>query len=483
MPYKRNLAKELFLSLKRFVSMVKKSRRLHRRHSIDDLFKKQAQRAMVRMLSSALPNIGSPPRTRSASGPSRSTATSANQRVVEMFQAATPASRTRTHDTTTHDGQLRSFAPNRAGTISNSKSAGFIQSRQKINAAKRRKVVSKGVYRTREYGGIMAPAGEMATIGHATNAYVFMVEAFTIALVKMIFNALKVSLVDVRRLMVSEYGFQSGDEIRLDVQTAPGETLSPLQVGISPTSTPLSCALGLQALLQNSSNANSELIFTRLWFSPNPAAGSVPAHDRIMINLIGARFHWDVKSSLKLQNRSTNVLTDNEAVDVNNCPLYGKSYMGKGTGSRYVTPYGSSNTMDTPPTIATTYGLIQKGSFATSADGISEPPLGEMFTDAKRTGKVLINPGDIKTSVLTHRSSCTLDELWRQLLISYNPTSAAYKYRRLGVFRFMCLEKMINASAGEAGIEIAYEMNIRYGGYVTTTMSKKTAEVFTKTYL
>lgn len=382
--------------------------------------------------------------------------------------------------TNASSGAFRNYAFGGVG-----RSAGFIKTKLKAKKLKKvtRKVQNKGIYKTREIGGVLSTAGEMGIVGHSTTTLNLLVEAMTLALVKTIMHKHNTSVPDVRRNMVSEYLYQENDVFQIIYSTTVNPTtLSLISHSVITSDTPESVANGLATQLWTL-QSHSELVFHYVRFNPTMLI-SPNTHPQIHINLVGARFHWDIKSSLKIQNRTITAVGDDNALDVNNAPLYGKGYSGTGSGSRFVTPYTNNTTLGTPP-VGNYLGLIALGAPILVNEGIQEPPQPNMFTDCKSYGKVRIEPGAIQTSVLVHRSSSTLDKLWRDLIVSstVGTSTTALRYRHIGKFRFMALEKMINSTLGEPGIQIAYELNIRYGGYFTFSFSKKTHEVFQKTYV
>lgn len=183
------------------------------------------------------------------------------------------------------------------------------------------------------------------------------------------------------------------------------------------------------------------------------------------MNLVDAKLAIVSKSTLKIQNRSLNSVNDEEAVD--NMPLHGKAYYGKGTGAKPVT-------RDNVYPVAATgfygddgYGIMAK---VPTEKWYQEPVPAQHFVNVSSFGKILIEPGHIKTSVLSDKVVLKLDTVFR-VLLSKNMSAAKHAKTGLGTYRFCILEKIINANTPSStnSIKIAYENNTRIASYLMTS--------------
>lgn len=169
------------------------------------------------------------------------------------------------------------------------------------------------------------------------------------------------------------------------------------------------------------------------------------------------------KSSLKMQNRSINTVDDDEASDVNNVPLVGKSYQFKGnimvprdtTLSNAVT--GAMN----PPDNQT--GIIRYG--AGSSDVIAEPPEAYFYANKPKVVKLRFQPGVIKTSTINDNITMNLSNFWRYLngLFRIGPPQDRV-FCSLGKSRLFALERSIGRLAAEVepGIVLTTEVDNKF---------------------
>jgi len=177
------------------------------------------------------------------------------------------------------------------------------------------------------------------------------------------------------------------------------------------------------------------------------------------------------KSTLKMQNRSVNVITDDQSDDVNNVPLYGKSYQGRGNG---LVPRDTSSRVVPCDSV---YGWTMFG--AGPENQLAEPPQAYHFQYCKKSAKVHIGPGRIKTSVLTDKLNMSMDRFLRHVYALYTSSVAdTNQYSTAGKIRLFALERPIAKQDGEAiGINVSAEhdfkawidVNVSRGRYTSST--------------
>lgn len=168
-----------------------------------------------------------------------------------------------------------------------------------------------------------------------------------------------------------------------------------------------------------------------------------------------------VKSSLKMQNRTKAAVggaseDPDDSGNIDNVPLYGKSYSGNGTGLLTKLPY---------------YGEIfsdrQFGVITGSEVVRGEPPQPRDFTNVKYCGKAHLEPGEIKTSILTSKFNMYFNTLFRACAPAVLPSAPAastfalqnHRRRDFGKYRVFCVEKMIDVGAADL-IQVAFENNM-----------------------
>jgi len=194
---------------------------------------------------------------------------------------------------------------------------------------------------------------------------------------------------------------------------------------------------------------------------------------RVDINLIHAKIKMHIKSALKLQNQT--LASGADADNVDNIPVYGKSYEGLGNGAftnAQVTPLRAEYFVAT----ASNGVILQVGTVAT---GMSEQPPPKYFKNVKKFGKAMLEPGEIKTSILSDTNSYSVPYL-SQLLYSNNTT---LQYYRRGSFRFFGLEHMIQSTASTASIKVVGEINWRCAMQMNTKWVNQTDEYAKSTYV
>lgn len=161
------------------------------------------------------------------------------------------------------------------------------------------------------------------------------------------------------------------------------------------------------------------------------------------------------KSSLKIQNRSRNAL-GTEADEVDNCPIYGTMHDCKGNGAQwrdYQRPAGQL-IAEGLTGIGTVNGDLDSTQF------LYEPLDRADLVGVQKTQKICIEPGQIKTSVMTKRDVFGIQKLSKAI------QSIKQTYRaktNLGFARIISLEKMIALNTeDEAFMSIFFELNNKY---------------------
>lgn len=199
------------------------------------------------------------------------------------------------------------------------------------------------------------------------------------------------------------------------------------------------------------------------------------AEDKFEIDLFRLKFQLQSKSSLKIQNRSKGAL-GTESDEVDNVPVYGRSYQAKSSGLIYVDGHranpGFHAYRDT--------GLIAVIGSDDPTGSLKEPPLPGTFINCKMFGKVRIEPGTVKTSVLYTKHSFTLDTFFRIV----NPSAGTVQATtyKLGQSRVFAMEKIIDIQEETPpAIVIAFEINNAMYCSLKYMKGTGTATLFNKT--
>lgn len=186
---------------------------------------------------------------------------------------------------------------------------------------------------------------------------------------------------------------------------------------------------------------------------------------RAVMDLTGSKVEFDIKSTLKIQNRTVNSDGNNEADDVDNVPIYGKYFDYKTNGTvfqDYSTATGASAIVTHP-----VYGVLSTAAPTTTGTKMyTEIPLQTQLAGCKKSGKSHLDPGEIKTSVLRDKFTISFAKLIK--IYQGKVSSVAgpnYTQYWLGKSRLFAWEKMINAVAMSATTQfnLAYEHQIDIG--------------------
>jgi len=195
-----------------------------------------------------------------------------------------------------------------------------------------------------------------------------------------------------------------------------------------------------------------------------------------------AKFGWHAKSTMKIQNRTINSSGNDENDDVDNVPIYGKVYEGKGNGFKSRTPTGAEDGV-----IANDANVPYLYQVNSNTSLFAEPPKPSQLFGVQRSGKAHLDPGEIKTSHLYHKVEFTVNRLWRMLrrVIVPGPVQELSKEMYQGVYRCFCFEKMIKTSADSAVnvMKVAYEIDQKDYCYFVAPKTPTTSTLIKLAYV
>lgn len=192
-----------------------------------------------------------------------------------------------------------------------------------------------------------------------------------------------------------------------------------------------------------------------------------------------------VKTDLKIQNRTVTTGTDddvNSTENVANQPLVGKTYIGKGSGlvpRLDLSGADSGKLLNCNNATGTLKHSVPAG--VNEQMWLREPPLPTLFLGNPKYGKVRIEPGDIKTSVMEATIRIKQIDFWNYVRVRDKANAATPFNERLvtiGKFKIMALEKIIAVSASDTVPTVGFENNMRMGMYLTYPRSKVTGEIY-----
>lgn len=180
-------------------------------------------------------------------------------------------------------------------------------------------------------------------------------------------------------------------------------------------------------------------------------------------------------SDLMLQNRTAGSTTAGGAdliTDIANNPVAGTKYYSKGNG---LIPRVQNATYTTLTADQTT-GLINVAAASFNPNQSKMPPPGSYFEYCRSTGKVNIQPGDIKRSVAVTQVSYTWNKMCQKYVFPlFTPTSAIPI-----AFGKTCtygVEKVLNSRVDEPSVSVGYEINLKVMCYGYQQKGNPTAPI------
>jgi len=386
----------------------------------------------------------------------------------------------------------RRAGPKRRGAL-HSKSAGFFaESGKKYKNGRRDKLIQDGVNFVRETSGTIEPAVTVPTIfvGHGTCVQTPLRQQIWRAIIKRMYEKVfQDSPSDLNEAFFQKETAVFNLQWRY-VSTGTQQSSNVDTTIITSTSNPLglmSCetvamwfadATRPFNVASSTSLQDGQKMLERLEYYEYFIDGSTPAKpittNRHYIKLEQSKIHVDCKSSLKLQNRSIGSEGNDEADDVDNVPIYGRQYFGKGTDFMHVsaTNLGTSR-QPRSFTVSNLDGLIFNDN-TDNVNALREPPLPGEIIGVKSATKARLDPGEIKTSNLSWREKIKLNTIYPTFIPASSAT-ARVKRSTYGTSTFFGLEKMINT--GTVGMKIAYENQFRIRVSFVEVRNRVTAQV------
>jgi hypothetical protein len=362
--------------------------------------------------------------------------------------------------------KARSTAGMHVGWKGPVKSAGIIRRPNRISKSQRKLgiIERKGVLYTKETGITVAGASVIDSfyVGHTTCPVFLYRNQMWRALIK--FLAIKIGL-QIRDIN-DDSNLGVGNTIQLLYKNDEADTANENPI----TYTYVAGDTWNIAATYFHTQANG--ITVQTWF---PTRMNISTSKNFYeMNLLYTTVTYSAKSTLKMQNVTKGPLGA-EADDVDNIPIYGRTYSGKGTGTE-----SNRSKYNAEVSLAGDFGdgIIYKVGVTTA--GTSEMPPASYFNKVTGTKKVKIEPGDIKTSVLSDKRTMKLQKFINQLYFGANPAKGIVQ---LGKFMFHGFEAMIKATSADPTLALKGEHNIRIGMIINSRNTFETDEVIEQNYV
>lgn len=352
-------------------------------------------------------------------------------------------------------GGTKKIRPFRMGA-SNSKSAGFFKKGKRTYTSFDR-VGRRGITVCRELGSVQTSSTATCSyVGHAVFEPYTMATDLSRAITKWLSTILSKDLTDFN---VIAYGVgETNPNIQFNYRFSPTGVVNNVGITVVPgTTTWNDISLSIRNLVIDITNISPFVPLSTNNMFLQSCQVTVGCQIRTY-NMLRAKIQVYVKSALKLQNRTVNLSGNIESDDVDNCPLYGKSYEGTGNYLQWAINGGISADTIAPPAGYDSPPTIRFSADTSTTAG--EPPKVSQLYRCSKSGKAHLDPGQVKTSVLNYHKTFTLNRLIRAISKGGYPNPPpALSSCDFGVYRIFAFEKMINSVVTDAvtAIKLAFE--------------------------
>lgn len=316
---------------------------------------------------------------------------------------------------------------------------------------------------------------DICYIGHTTNAYSQILHVVHMALLKKLFQLFGTTINNVDDAIggVGVFGVSMSkinDQVRSDVTASHTAVTTYWSLAQS--------FINIVANYVNGGAANFRLI--KIWYQSYNAALTEPFSNYKELHLDNCYVEILTSSVLRLQNRTVaSTATGNEdATNVENNPVRGRSYDINGNGTFLKWTDDDANTFSL-------LGSDVNGGLAASIVGtglttglqaaLKRPQPSSSFRYCYGNKKVLIDPGLIRPSYLSHRQKLSLDKYCDIFLPIYAGFGG---YVPFGKSRVFALTKMIDSGvAEEPSVKIGYEILFRCSAVAVTRKPRSIVKI------
>lgn len=332
-------------------------------------------------------------------------------------------------------------------------SSGKFSSGKRIKRGSRKAKRNYGITATVEVGGTLTDANAIY-VGHSSLPGYQVLLTMVQSLVKTL--VLKTYNIEIRNIVDNWSEFLIPKIEILYYTSASSAILGSISVTPINTDTYYATCVSLTGLICTQILAQPQTVWKFMRFYTIPV-GNTPVPCELDLEFTKVNVY--VKSSLKVQNRSVTVVGNQEADDVDNVPLYGKSYTGRGTGLLIRDTQRQNNTSNSFGSDVR-HGLMAYVAATDLSQSLREPPVGTIFANAKRSGKVKLEPGSIKSSVLTFKKNISFNSMIQMMVPQLCGFASGLfrQYSQVGNCRVFAMEKILDDGAG-GNIVAAYEIN------------------------
>lgn len=338
----------------------------------------------------------------------------------------------------------------------------------RFRKTKRMKSAMKGVELTSERAGELSTNSQVQWIGHTSGSAGDLHVVLWRSIIKRLFQKVGINIRaftdDVKS---SVYQLTENDFVQVQIQTSDG-TISTVTATVPAggwTFDNFTSTFAADANLRNQQTIMKWIAFTG---TENNVAGSGMSPPNARLDLEHMYCKVFMKSNLKIQNRTAGASGANSE-NIDNVPLFGRTYGGKGTGAVQIHPLGT--TVQTQVIADRNTGIIQGNA---NDIGMGEPIHQMYFQYVTQKGKIHLDPGFIKTSTLYHAENFSLNRLHQiltQILIG------AKQRNPFGKFRFFGIERMIDTSLVASPVPVT--LGVECNSYINVSLYSRFPNITT----
>lgn len=323
-----------------------------------------------------------------------------------------------------------------------------------------------GTVITTEYGST-ATASECLYIGHTSTSINSIIYSTGMTIIKKLFAMKGFQVSNVEEPLSGTYKVSfsyvsnplGGAPAQVDSATIDITTLAASGNQLGSAIWDLFCSVP-------TASAGSYPMLTKATLFEETAAGTDSVMS--MIDLRNYKIMIWGKSHLKIQNQTVNTEENVESSDVNNCPVNGKIYAGKGQG---LIP---KNFVSDAFVGSSIVGLIAAdASNVDTTHNLREPPVPQQFMNVIKCDKIRINPGGIKTTIVTSENTYNISKLFEVLY-----STSGKRLFGPGKFIVSALEKTIDYN--NQNITVAFEVQDTVGTKLVAAGRNYTGQWFRK---
>lgn len=327
---------------------------------------------------------------------------------------------------------------------------------------------AKGIVRKLEQGDVLSSQRQVVYAAHSTMPQRQVAAGVVASMLKKLINLAGQTVKNNDQILVDGQYYNS--EIHLSYKLKDG-AVEQTQIfvvtnNVDTLQTVTSAILAWLNSIMQSANLPGQFLYLRYYVQFGTAVNSKLLQAEL--DLTNVSFEIYSKSALKLQNRTVNSDGNNEADDVDNVPIFGKFFEYKTNGTIYrdygVPAADGASAITTHPNLGVLAGTLASD---VGTGMYLEVPLPSQFVGCYTHGKAHLDPGEIKTSVITEKITISLQKIMFILFARSNGTGGTGRFEQfwIGKTRLFGFEKMINAVAMSTinEFKLAYEHQLELG--------------------